>query len=45
VVVVENLSYILRKTVFKQFYNLFKCRETSVFDVLEPRVMPWIIFN
>jgi len=42
-VVVENLCF--EKLAFKQFHNLFKCHEMSVFDVLEPRIMPWIIFD
>jgi len=42
-VVIENLCF--EKIAFKQFHNLFKCRETSVFDVLESQVMPWIIFD
>jgi len=42
-VVVENLCF--EKIAFKQFHNLFKCREMIVFDVLEPRVMSWIIFD
>lgn len=36
---------ILRKINSNQFHNLYKCHETSEFDVLEPRVIPRITFD